>query len=85
MMRIYASWFSAFGAGLIWFWFDRDWQRLKHIANLMIAASALDLLMIFIHRGDLTGSSLSIAVYCGHLALFGVIGFVMHTLQRVKK
>jgi hypothetical protein len=82
MLRIFASWFSAFGVGLLWFYFDRDWQRVKYIANLMIAASALDLLMIFIHRADLTSTGVSLWVYLFHLAMFGAVGLVMHGIQR---
>ncbi|GAB4581328.1 MAG: hypothetical protein Fur0022_40750 [Anaerolineales bacterium] len=82
MLRIFASWFSAFGVGLLWFYFDRDWQRVKYIPNLMIAASALDLLMIFIHRGDLTSTGMGLWVYVFHLAMFGVVGGVMYGLQR---
>jgi len=45
MIRIFASWFSAFGVGLLWFLKERDWGRLQNIA-------------------------------------FGVVGLLMHILQR---
>ncbi len=82
MIRVFASWFSAFGVGLLWFYFDQDWRRLHLIATLMIAASGLDLLMIFIHRDDLNTTGLTLWVYCFHLALFGVVGLLFHWLQR---
>ena len=82
MVRIFASWFSAFGVGLLWFLVERDWGRLQYVANLMIAAAGLDLLMIFIHRGDLTSSGLNLWVYCFHLAAFGLLGLLMHWFQR---
>ena len=82
MIRIFASWFSAFGVGLLWFMFEQDWNRLQHVANLMIAAAGADLLMIFIHRGDLTSTGLSLWIYCFHLAMFGLVGLLMHWLQR---
>jgi hypothetical protein len=82
MVRIFASWFSAFGVGLLWFWVERDWERLRHVADLMIAAAGLDLLMVFIHREDLTSAGLSLWLYCIHLALFGLIGLLMYWLQR---
>jgi len=82
MLRVFASWFSAFGVGLLWFWIEREWQRLRHIANLMIAAAGLDLLMVYLHRNDLTTTGISLWVYCFHLALFGVIGLILHWLQR---
>ena len=82
MVRIFASWFSAFGVGLLWFWVERDWERVRHVANLMIAAAGLDLLMVFVHRQDLTSAGLNLWLYCFHLALFGVAGLLMHWLQR---
>ena len=81
MLRIFASWFAAFGVGLLWFLVEREWTRVQHIATLMIAASALDLLMIVVHRADLTTTGLSLWVYCFHLALFGVVGLLLHGLQ----
>lgn len=82
MLRIFAAWFSAFGVGLLWFWVEREWPRVQHIASLMVAASALDLLMVVIHRQDLTTTGPSLWVYCFHLALFGLVGLLMHWLQR---
>jgi hypothetical protein len=81
MVRIFASWFSAFGVGLLWTLVERDWGRLRHMANLMIAAAVLDLLMLFVHRGDLTGDGLRVGVFCAHLAAFGLVGGLMHWLQ----
>lgn len=81
MVRIFTAWFSAFGVGLLWFIVERDWRRLHLIPTMMIAASALDLLMIFIFRDDLTNTGLNLWVYCFHLALFGVVGALMHWLQ----
>ena len=83
MLRVFAAWFGAFGVGLLWFLVERDWTRVRQIANLMLAASALDLLMIFIHRGDLTTTGLRLWVYVFHLALFGVVGALLHGLQLV--
>jgi hypothetical protein len=82
MVRIFASWFSAFGVGLLWFWIERDWERIRHVADLMIAAAGLDLLMVFVHRQDLTSVGPSLWLYCFHLALFGLVGLLMYWLQR---
>ena len=71
-----------FGVGLLWFWVERDWGRLRNVANLMIAAAGLDLLMVFVHRQDLTSVGLTLWLYCFHLALFGLVGLLMHWLQR---
>ena len=54
MVRIFASWFAAFGVGLLWFRVERDWERVRHVADLMMATAGLDLLMVFVHRQDLT-------------------------------
>lgn len=81
MVRVFAAWFGAFGAGLLWFHVERDWRRLHHIPNLMIAAAVLDLLVIFIHQNQMTGTTFSLWLYCGHLILFGLIGLLLHGLQ----
>jgi hypothetical protein len=83
MVRIFASWFAAFGVGLLWFLFERDWDRVRHVADLMMAAAGLDLLVVFLHRQDLTTAGPSLWLYCLHLALFGLIGLLMHWLQRM--
>jgi hypothetical protein len=82
MVRIFAAWFGAFGAGLLWFQVERDWQRLYQIPNLMIAAAGLDLLMVFIYRHEITGG-LTLWLYCGHLLLFALVGGLLHGSQRL--
>jgi len=82
MIRIFASWFIAFGVGLLWFYFDRDWIRLRLISYLMMAAAGLDLLMIFVFRADWKAANLNVAIYCFHLLAFGLVGFLMQWLQR---
>lgn len=82
MVRIFAAWFIAFGVGLLWFQIERDWRRLAMIPNLMIAAAALDLLMIFVHREHINRTDYILWLYCGHLALFGFAAIAMHMLQR---
>lgn len=82
MIRIFASWFNAFGVGLLWFHFDRDWTRLRLISYLMMAAAALDLIMIFVHQADWNAVGLNVAVYCFHLLAFGLVGLALQWLQR---
>ncbi|MEZ4709706.1 MAG: hypothetical protein R3A44_21030 [Caldilineaceae bacterium] len=82
MVRIFASWFSAFGVGLLWFGVDREWRRLQYVATLMIAASIFDLAMVVVHRNDLNPVGVNLWIYCFHLALFGVLGVFMHWQQR---
>ncbi len=82
MIRIFAAWFNAFGIGLLWFYFEREWSRVYLISYLMMAAAGLDLLMIFIHREDWKSAGLNVAVYCFHLLAFGLVGLLMIVLQR---
>jgi hypothetical protein len=82
MIRIFAAWFNAFGIGLLWFYFDRDWGRLHLIPYLMIAAAGLDLVMIFVHRDDWRPVGISIWVYCFHLVAFGLVGLLIWWWQR---
>ena len=82
MLRVFAAWFMAFGAGLLWVLRERDWHRFRLMANLMIAAAGLDLIMTFVHRGDFTASGVAIGVYVFHLAAFGLVGVMLHLLQR---
>jgi hypothetical protein len=56
MVRIFTSWFTAFGAGLLWFAVERDWTRLRPIVNLMIAAALLDLLVVGLYAAELGGA-----------------------------
>lgn len=81
MVRVFASWFTAFAPGLFLFAWERDWNRLYPIASLMMTTAGLDLLMTFIYRGDLTGSPLQVGLFCAHLAAFGLIGLAMHWAQ----
>lgn len=79
--RIFAAWFTAFGAGLLWFLVERDWLRLRYVATLMIAASALDLLMVALHWRDIPAFNLSLVLYVFHLGMFGVVGLLLHGFQ----
>jgi hypothetical protein len=82
MVRIFAAWFTAFGAGLLWFLVERDWRRIRLIPIMMAAASALDLVMLFIHRRDVTSTGLNLWLFVIHLALFGAVGLLMLAWQR---
>lgn len=81
MTRIFAAWFSAFGAGLLWFQVDRDWSRLALLATLLIAAALLDLAMLLIHLGDVNNSGAPLWIYCAHLVGLALTGGLMHWLQ----
>jgi len=81
MVRIFASWFAAFGAGLLWFLVERDWARLRYVAYLMVAASALDLILVAVHNADLSTTGVRFWLYCFHLGAFGLLGLAMLMLQ----
>lgn len=82
MLRVFAAWFAAFGVGLLWVLRERDWHRFRLIANLMIAAAGLDLLMAFVHRADFQAEGPAVGLYIFHLAAFGLVGVALHLLQR---
>lgn len=82
MLRIFASWFSAFGVGMLCFIVERDWRRLHLIPTMLTAAAVFDLVMLFVHRGDLVATDWRLWAYCAHLLLLGGVGQLMHGLQR---
>ncbi len=81
MTRIFAAWFSAFGAGLLWFAVERDWRRLRPLANLLVAAALLDLAMLIVHRGAIPAASPALGVFIAHLLGLGLVGVLLHGLQ----
>lgn len=82
MTRIFAAWFAAFGVGLLWFHVDRDWARVRLVADMLIVAAALDLLALLVHRSSVPGPSLALWLYVAHLAGLALLGATMHLLQR---
>ncbi len=82
MARVFAAWFSAFVPALLWFWWEPDWNRLYPVANLMIAAAGLDLVMIFIHQDDLTPGAPTMWLVVASLLGLGLVATAMHWLQR---
>jgi hypothetical protein len=82
MTRIFAAWFAAFGVGLLWFHIDRDWQRVRLLADLLILAALLDLAMLALHRADVPAASGNLWIYIAHLVGLGLLGLLMHVLQR---
>lgn len=85
MTRIFAAWFSAFGVGLLWFLVDGDWERLALLPRLLVAAAALDLTMLLIHRGDLTTTGPGLWLYVAHLLGLMLVGGLLHWLQRPER
>jgi hypothetical protein len=81
MARVFAAWFGAFAAGLLWFLWEREWGRLYQVANLMIASAVLDLVMAWLHRRDLTDTGAAFWLFCAHLAAFGLVGVWLHWRQ----
>jgi hypothetical protein len=81
MTRIFAAWFSAFGAGLLWFLVERDWGRLALLATLLIAAAGLDLAVLLIHWRDLAAAGPRLWLYGTHLLGLGLVGGLLHWLQ----
>ncbi len=82
LVRIFAAWFVAFGAGLLWFLAERDWRNMRLLPTMMVAAVALDLLMVAVHRAEITTVGLPLWLYVGHLVAFALVGLLLHGLQR---
>jgi hypothetical protein len=80
--RIFAAWFAAFGAGLLWFQVDQDWARVRLLADMLILAAGLDLAALVAHRADVPGPSPALWLYAAHLLGLGLLGALMHLLQR---
>jgi hypothetical protein len=80
--RIFAAWFAAFGVGLLWFQVERDWGRVRLLANMLILAAGLDLAALIAHRADVPGPSPALWLYGAHLLGLGLLGALMHLLQR---
>jgi hypothetical protein len=85
LVRIFAAWFVAFGAGLLWFWVERNWPSMRLLPTMMIAAVALDLLVVFLHRAEITNTGMALWIYCAHLIVFALVGALLHLLQRRKR
>jgi hypothetical protein len=80
--RILAAWFAAFGVGLLWFQVERDWARVRLLADMLILAAGLDLAALVAHRADVPGPSAALWLYGAHLLGLGLLGALMHLLQR---
>lgn len=80
--RIFAAWFAAFGVGLLWFQAERDWARVRLLADMLILAAGLDLAALLLHRADLPGPSPALWLYGVHLLGLALLGALMHLLQR---
>lgn len=83
VVRIFGAWFTAFGAGLLWFLVERDWARIRLLPTMMIVAVLLDLLMVLQHRSEIPAHGPALWIFCAHLVLFGLIGVAMHLLQTI--
>jgi hypothetical protein len=82
LVRIFAAWITAFGAGLLWFLVEREWQHMRLLPTLMIAAALFDLALVYVHRTAITRPGFSLWLFCGHLLVFGLVGVLLHWLQR---
>ncbi len=71
MLRIVAAWFSAFGLGLLWFRVEHDGRRIALLPTLMITA-ARELVIIMVHRAELSITGPRLWLYCAHLASVGL-------------
>jgi hypothetical protein len=82
MVRVFASWLSAFAVGLLWFAVDSDWSRVRPVATLLVGAAVLMLLMLVVHREHLTPGSASAVPIGAGVAGIGLLGAFMFWRQR---
>ena len=81
MLRIFAAWFTAFGVGLLWFPVEQDWERLRLLSTLMIGSAGADLVVLLLHRHDVTTTGPVPWIFAGHLLLFMLVGGALHLLH----
>lgn len=74
MVRVFSAWVSAFALSLLWFGVERDWERVKPVASLIVVAAALMLLVLAIHREALRPDAVSVALFVSGIVLVGSIG-----------
>jgi hypothetical protein len=82
MVRVFISWVSAFAISLLWFGVDHDWGRVQPVASLLVVSAVLMLLMLFIHRDDLTSGAVSVWLFGASIIFIGLLGAFMHWRQR---
>jgi hypothetical protein len=83
MVRVFASWVSAFAVGLLWFAVEPDWSRLRPVGALTVASAALLLLMLVVHREDLAPGAASAWLFGAGVAGVALVGVFMFWRQRV--
>ena len=82
MARIFLSWVAALGIGLLWLWRERDWDRVRPMADTLIAASALLLLQLVMHRGDLKPATIGPWLFAAGVVGVGLLGAYLHLEHR---
>jgi hypothetical protein len=82
MVRVFVSWVSAIAVGLLWFAVEPDWSRLWPVAALLVGSAALMLLMLVVHREDLTPGSAAGWVFGAGLAGMALLGSFLFWRQR---
>lgn len=82
MVRVFASWLSAFAVGLLWFGVDSDWRRVRPVAVLMVASAALMLMMLVLHREALDPRAASAWAFGWSVITIGLVGVFMLWRQR---
>lgn len=71
MVRVFLSWLSGVAVSFLWFSVERDWSRLRPVAPLLVASSALILVVLLLHGDELKGSAWPFA---GAVLAIGVVG-----------
>jgi hypothetical protein len=82
MVRVFMAWASALGAGLLWFAVERDWDRVKPVANMLVAGGVILLVVLALYNGDLKHNATNTLIFTVVLAAGGLLGAFMHWQQR---
>jgi len=83
MLTVFMAWASALGAGLLWFAVEREWERVKPVANMLMAGGVILLVVLVLYSGDLKHNAANTLLFTVVLAAGGLLGAFMHWQQRV--
>ncbi|HEX2914417.1 MAG TPA: hypothetical protein VH186_26695 [Chloroflexia bacterium] len=82
MVRVFASWLSALGAGLLWFAVERDWGRVHNLVNLLSVVPVLTILLLLLYTRDLKPSQVNLLPVVIGLISLEICALFMQWWQR---
>ncbi|MDQ3327671.1 MAG: hypothetical protein M3506_03990, partial [Chloroflexota bacterium] len=82
MVRVFASWLFAFAGGLLWFGRERDWDRMRPVADMLLLSSGVLALMLVLHRGDVRWDTPAAWLFAAGIVGISLLGTAAIWLQR---